>query len=59
MQKLLDAGILEQSLSAWASYIVMVRKKDGTICTRTDFRRLNGVTVADACPMENMSAAIE
>ena len=59
MAKLLEAGIMEPSTSAWASHNVMVRKKDGTFRTTTVFRRLNSVTTADAYPMEDMSAAIE
>jgi transposase InsO family protein len=59
MHSLLTSGIMEPSTSPWATHNVFVKKKDGTIRTTTDFRRLNSVTTADAYPMEDMGAAVE
>ena len=58
VQKLLDGGLIEPTVSSWASPILVRLKKDSTpndirlkiIC---DYRRLNEVTVPDAAGLGN------
>lgn len=53
VQSLLDLGVLEYSDSAYASPIVLVKKKDGGVRMCLDFRALNNESVLDREPIPN------
>jgi transposase InsO family protein len=59
LQKWLDAGVITESSSPYASQIVVVKKKDGTIRICCDFRALNKKTVKDAFPLPNITETLE
>ena len=51
IRKMEEAGIIRQSISPWASPIVIVGKKDGSKRFCVDYRRLNKVTKANSYPL--------
>ena len=48
LQKMLSAGVIEQSSSSYASPIVLVRKKDNSLRFCVDYRKLNSLSIKDA-----------
>ena len=51
LNTLLKQGIIQESISPWASPIVLVPKKDGSLRLCIDYRKLNSVTEPDAYPI--------
>ncbi|MCG7879648.1 MAG: hypothetical protein N0C90_25470, partial [Candidatus Thiodiazotropha endolucinida] len=51
LEKMLQAGVIQPSISEWASAPVLVRKRDGTVRWCVDYRALNSVTVKDVIPL--------
>ena len=53
------SGVIEPSVSEWAAPIVLVKKKDGSLCFCVDYRKLNGVARSDAYPMPRVDELID
>lgn len=51
IEEMLKAGIIRESVSDYASPIILVRKKDGNVRMCIDYRMLNSVTVKERYPM--------
>ena len=59
INKMLAKEIIEPSSSPWASPIVLVRKKDGTIRFCVDYRKLNAVTIKDSYPLPRIDDSLD
>ena len=59
VQQMLSSGIIRPSNSPWASPVVMVKKKDGSLRFCADFRQLNAVTVKDAHPVPRIDDLLD
>ncbi len=59
LQRFLDQGIIRRSASPYASPVVLVRKRDGTLRLCVDYRRLNAKTVRDSFPLPRIEESLE
>ena len=53
IRDMLSLGVIERSNSSYASPVVMIRKKDGSVRFCIDFRKLNKVIMFDPEPIPN------
>ena len=58
VRNLLALGMIQPSLSPWASGIVKVKKKNGELRFCCDFRPLNAVTIKDAYPLPRIDESL-
>ena len=56
---LLNKGWITKSTSHYSSPIVVVRKKDGSLCLRCDYRSLNSKTQVDHHPLSGIQDVID
>ena len=54
-----EHGVIQPSSSPWASPIVLVRKKDGTLTICVDYRHLNSVTKPDTFPLPRIDDLLD
>ena len=59
VQQMLSSNVFRPSYSPWASPVVMVRKKDGSLRFYVDFRQLNAATVKDAHPLPRIDDLLD
>jgi len=56
---MLSAGIIEPSHSVWASSVVLVLKKDGTLKFCVEYKKVNALDESDAYPLPNITEILE
>mgnify|MGYP003411260331 FL=1 len=56
---MLDAGVIEPATSEWASPVVLITKKDGSVRFCVDYRKLNALTVKDTYPLPRMDECLD
>ena len=59
LQEMLDIGTISKSSSPWASAIVLVRKKDGSLRFCTDLRKLNARRVKDLYSLPRIDESLK
>ena len=59
VKKRLKAGVIEPANTEWASQVVLVPKKDGSLRFCVDYRRLNAKKLADLYPLPRMDDCLD
>lgn len=59
LEKMQKNGIIKPSESSWASPVVLVRKRDGTLRFCVDYRSLNSVTKPDLFPLPKITDLLD
>ena len=59
LKEMQEANVVKPSKSPWASPVVLVRKKDGTLRFCIDYRKLNEVTKADTFPLPKIDDLLD
>ena len=59
LKEMLEIGAISESKSPWASAVVLVRKKDGSLRFCIDLRKLNSRTVKDAYSLPRIDETLD
>ena len=59
LQEMLNIGAIHRSTSPWASPVVLVGKKDGSLQFCTDLRKLNNQTIKDAQSLPRIEDSLD
>ena len=59
IQEILDIGVIQKLHNPWASAVVMVQKKDGSLRLCIDLRKLSNWTIKDAYSLPNIEETLD
>ena len=59
VDEMLQQGVIKPSKSPWASPVVLVAKKDGSMRFCIDYRKLNAITKKDVFPLPRIDNALD
>jgi len=59
LQDMIKRDVIQPSTSPWASPIVLVQKKDGSVRFCVDYRKLNSITRKDAYPLPRIDDTLD
>jgi len=59
LNEMLKTGVIEPSMSSWASPVCLVRKKDNSFRFCIDYRRVNAVSKKDAYPIPDIQDTLD
>ena len=59
VKEMVRDGVIRFSISPWASPVVMVKKKGGSMRFCVDFRKVNDATIKDAHPLPRIDDTLE
>ena len=59
VEKMLETGVISQTVSPWSSNVVFVRKSSGELRFCVDFRQLNNLTVKDSYPLPRIDSCMD
>ena len=59
LKEMLESGAIRPSQSAWCNTVVLVWKKDGSLCFCIDFHCLNSCMKKDSNPLPRIQEVLE
>jgi len=59
IEEMKSQGVIEESRSPWTSFVVMVKKKNGSLRFCVDYRKLNSITVKDSYPLPRIEDILD
>jgi hypothetical protein len=59
LQKMLAANVIRPSKSPWSSPVIMIRKKDGTVCFSVNYKAINAVTPQAQFPIPRIDDILD
>ncbi len=59
LKEMKDRDVIQPSTSPWASPVVLVRKKDGSLRFCVDYRKVNAITRKDAYPLPRIDDSLD
>ena len=59
VNEMLQHDVIEPAASPWASNIVLIRKKDGSLRFCVDYRQLNALTYKDSYPLPRIDSCLQ
>ena len=59
VRRMMEDGVIEHAQSEWASPVVIVAKKDGSLRFCIDYRKLNDLTVKDSYPLPRIDECLD